>query len=145
MYLDNFPDLCFKTKVWKNPFWARLKAWIIGAICELFIYVLGFCLKLRFKDIVWMGYFVIQHVFLPFKVGKTRLIPRSKLITPERNIMSTTKIRKRGRESFHFEAVPLKNGIEKGEKRTRSRDLKYLLYYILNSHGTLIRSNSVVN
>ena len=100
MYLDNFPDLCFKTKVWKNPFWARLKAWIIGAICELFIYVLGFCLKLRFKDIVWMGYFVIQHVFLPFKVGKTRLIPRSKLITPERNIMSTTKIRKRGGISF---------------------------------------------
>ena len=128
MYLDNFPDLCFKTKVWKNPFWARLKAWIIGAICELFIYVLGFCLKLRFKDIVWMGYFVIQHVFLPFKVGKTRLIPRSKLITPERNIINYQNKKKRG--SFHFEAVPLKNGIEKGEKTNKiQRSKVFVILY----------------
>ena len=38
------------------------KAWIIGALCELSIYVLRFCLKLRFKGIVWMGYILETYL-----------------------------------------------------------------------------------
>ena len=38
---------------------------MIGALCELSIYVLRFCLKLRFKDIVEMGYIVEIGTCIP--------------------------------------------------------------------------------
>ena len=54
---------------------------MIGALCELSIYVLWFCLNLRFKGVVVMVYIVVVvyiHVdhyargFLTVKVGKTK-------------------------------------------------------------------------
>ena len=54
---------------------------------------------------VHVPHFVLR--FLTFKVGKTQ-IQKSLLITLERGIMSTIKMRKKG-GSFHFEAVPLKS------------------------------------
>ena len=41
---------------WKNLFWARLKAWMIGALGELSTYMLWFCLNMRFKGRVLMVY-----------------------------------------------------------------------------------------
>ena len=42
-------------------------SWMIGALCELSIYVLGFCLKLRFKGIVEMGYIVKIDYMYPIQ------------------------------------------------------------------------------
>ena len=45
---------------WKNLVWARLKAWT-SHICA------WFCLKLRFKGIVWMGFVYSAWGFLLFR------------------------------------------------------------------------------
>ena len=51
---------------------------MIGALCEFSIYVLGFCLKLRFKGVVGMGYIVgIMYMYpIRYKVFGCLLVEK---------------------------------------------------------------------
>ena len=102
---------------WKNLFWARLKAWMIMALGELSPYMLWFCLSMRFKGRVRAIYKSERSTcrslgtrFFDFYGGKDS-IPRVMLITPEPGIKWTIKIWNKKGGSFHFEAVPLSNGL----------------------------------
>ena len=74
---------------------------MIGALCELSINVLGFCLKLRFKDIVGkrvivvMGYIYPNQYEFYFYGGKDS-IPRSMLIAPAGHYVNYQNKKKRG-------------------------------------------------
>ena len=93
---------------WKNLFLCKIKGMNDRGIIQTFHICAWFCLKLKFKFIVWMGYIVLimgymyrtQHEVFWLLTWK-RLHSE---VTPERDIIL---IRKKG--PFHFEAsVPFK-------------------------------------
>ena len=102
----------FRTKLLAVLFWARLNAWMIGALCKISMYVLGFCINWDFKLLQEWGTLSESDTCSPVRMrffDWERL--NSKVEAYHRyhpwaghNVNCQNK-KKRG--SFNFEAVPL--------------------------------------
>ena len=62
LHVDHYARGFWLFTGWKTRIWARLKAWMIGALCELSTYVLWFCLNLRFEKNGKCSLLLLSHL-----------------------------------------------------------------------------------